>query len=73
MRSSVEGKSTRYRSIDVALGWPLRYAHSSAEVTDTRIWMRWERLPKCLRRTGELAPQNLIQEKVSFFLNHFSC
>jgi putative aminopeptidase FrvX len=27
---------TRYGSIDIALGWPLRYAHSPAEVIDTR-------------------------------------
>ena len=27
---------TRYGSVDVALGWPLRYAHSPAEVIDTR-------------------------------------
>ncbi len=27
---------TRYGSVDVALGWPLRYAHSSAEVIDTK-------------------------------------
>jgi putative aminopeptidase len=27
---------TRYGSVDVALGWPLRYAHSPAEVVDTR-------------------------------------
>jgi putative aminopeptidase len=26
----------RYGSVDVALGWPLRYAHSPAEVIDTR-------------------------------------
>ena len=26
----------RYGSIDVALGWPLRYSHSPAEVVDTR-------------------------------------
>jgi putative aminopeptidase FrvX len=26
----------RYGSIDVAMGWPLRYAHSAAEVIDTR-------------------------------------
>jgi putative aminopeptidase FrvX len=26
----------RYGSVDVALGWPLRYAHSAAEVIDTR-------------------------------------
>jgi putative aminopeptidase FrvX len=26
----------RYGSIDVALGWPLRYSHSPAEVIDTR-------------------------------------
>ena len=27
---------TRYGAIDIALGWPLRYAHSPAEVIDTR-------------------------------------
>ena len=27
---------TRYGSVDVALGWPLRYSHSPAEVVDTR-------------------------------------
>jgi putative aminopeptidase len=27
---------TRYGSIDIALGWPLRYSHSPAEVIDTR-------------------------------------
>jgi putative aminopeptidase len=27
---------TRYGSIDVAMGWPLRYSHSPAEVIDTR-------------------------------------
>jgi putative aminopeptidase len=27
---------TRYGSVDVALGWPLRYAHSPAEVIDTQ-------------------------------------
>lgn len=27
---------TRYGSVDIALGWPLRYAHSPAEVIDTR-------------------------------------
>jgi putative aminopeptidase FrvX len=27
---------TRYGSADVALGWPLRYSHSPAEVVDTR-------------------------------------
>lgn len=27
---------TRFGSIDVALGWPLRYSHSPAEVIDTR-------------------------------------
>jgi putative aminopeptidase len=26
----------RYGSLDVALGWPLRYSHSPAEVVDTR-------------------------------------
>jgi putative aminopeptidase FrvX len=26
----------RYGSVDVALGWPLRYSHSPAEVIDTR-------------------------------------
>jgi putative aminopeptidase FrvX len=26
----------RYGSLDVALGWPLRYSHSPAEVIDTR-------------------------------------
>ncbi|HXP71191.1 MAG TPA: peptidase M42, partial [Candidatus Dormibacteraeota bacterium] len=26
----------RYGSIDVALGWPLRYSHAPAEVVDTR-------------------------------------
>jgi putative aminopeptidase FrvX len=26
----------RYGSVDIALGWPLRYAHSPAEVIDTR-------------------------------------
>jgi putative aminopeptidase FrvX len=26
----------RYGSVDVAMGWPLRYAHSSAEVIDTK-------------------------------------
>jgi putative aminopeptidase FrvX len=25
-----------YGSVDVALGWPLRYSHSPAEVIDTR-------------------------------------
>ena len=27
---------TRYGAVDVALGWPLRYSHSAAEVIDTR-------------------------------------
>jgi putative aminopeptidase FrvX len=27
---------TRYGSVDIPLGWPLRYAHSPAEVIDTR-------------------------------------
>ena len=27
---------TRYSSVDVALGWPLRYSHSPAEVIDTK-------------------------------------
>ena len=27
---------TRFGSVDVALGWPLRYSHSPAEVVDTR-------------------------------------
>src|SRR5258708_12700876 len=27
---------TRFGSVDVALGWPLRYSHSPAEVIDTR-------------------------------------
>jgi putative aminopeptidase FrvX len=27
---------TRYGSVDIALGWPLRYSHSPAEVIDTR-------------------------------------
>jgi len=27
---------TRYGSTDIALGWPLRYSHSPAEVIDTR-------------------------------------
>jgi len=27
---------TRYGSVDIALGWPLRYSHSPAEVVDTR-------------------------------------
>jgi putative aminopeptidase len=27
---------TRFGSVDVAMGWPLRYAHSPAEVIDTR-------------------------------------
>ena len=27
---------TRYGSVDVALGWPLRYSHSPAEVIDTK-------------------------------------
>jgi putative aminopeptidase len=26
----------RYGSVDVAMGWPLRYAHSAAEVIDTK-------------------------------------
>jgi putative aminopeptidase FrvX len=26
----------QYGSVDVALGWPLRYSHSPAEVIDTR-------------------------------------
>jgi putative aminopeptidase FrvX len=26
----------RYGSVDIALGWPLRYSHSPAEVIDTR-------------------------------------
>jgi putative aminopeptidase len=26
----------RYGSVDVALGWPLRYSHSPAEVIDTK-------------------------------------
>jgi putative aminopeptidase len=26
----------RYGAVDVALGWPLRYSHSPAEVIDTR-------------------------------------
>jgi putative aminopeptidase FrvX len=26
---------TRYASVDVALGWPLRYSHSPGEVIDT--------------------------------------
>jgi putative aminopeptidase FrvX len=26
----------RYGTLDVALGWPLRYSHSPAEVIDTR-------------------------------------
>jgi putative aminopeptidase len=26
----------RYGSVDVALGWPLRYSHSPGEVIDTR-------------------------------------
>jgi putative aminopeptidase FrvX len=25
-----------YGSVDIALGWPLRYSHSPAEVVDTR-------------------------------------
>ena len=27
---------TRYGAVDIALGWPLRYSHSPAEVIDTR-------------------------------------
>jgi len=27
---------TRFGTVDVALGWPLRYSHSPAEVIDTR-------------------------------------
>jgi putative aminopeptidase FrvX len=27
---------TRFGAVDVALGWPLRYSHSAAEVVDTR-------------------------------------
>jgi putative aminopeptidase FrvX len=27
---------TRFGSVDVAMGWPLRYSHSPAEVIDTR-------------------------------------
>jgi len=27
---------TRYGSVDVALGWPLRYSHSPGEVIDTK-------------------------------------
>ena len=27
---------TRYGAVDIPLGWPLRYAHSAAEVIDTR-------------------------------------
>jgi putative aminopeptidase len=27
---------TRFGGVDVAMGWPLRYAHSPAEVIDTR-------------------------------------
>jgi putative aminopeptidase len=27
---------TRFGGVDVAIGWPLRYAHSPAEVIDTR-------------------------------------
>ena len=26
----------RYGSVDVALGWPLRYSHSPGEVIDTK-------------------------------------
>ncbi len=26
----------RYGSVDIPLGWPLRYSHSPAEVVDTR-------------------------------------
>jgi len=26
----------RYGSVDIALGWPLRYSHSPAELVDTR-------------------------------------
>jgi putative aminopeptidase FrvX len=26
----------RYGAVDIALGWPLRYSHSPAEVIDTR-------------------------------------
>ena len=27
---------TRYGSVDIPLGWPLRYSHSPAEVIDTK-------------------------------------
>jgi putative aminopeptidase FrvX len=27
---------TRYGSVDIPLGWPLRYSHSPGEVIDTR-------------------------------------
>lgn len=52
-----------YGSTDVALGWPLRYSHSPAEVIDIS-WIRWLRpsppWPKAGRKTRSYLGFRLI-------------
>jgi putative aminopeptidase len=42
----------RYGSVDVALGWPLRYSHSAAEVIDTRDVESLARIITVIARSG---------------------
>jgi len=42
---------TRYGSVDVALGWPLRYAHSPGEVIDTRDFEGLTRIITAIARS----------------------
>jgi len=42
---------TRYGSVDVALGWPLRNAHSPAEVIDTRDYEALTRIIAAIARS----------------------
>ena len=41
----------RYGSVDIALGWPLRYSHSPAEVIDTRDVDALARIVAVIART----------------------
>ena len=40
----------RYGSVDVALGWPLRYPHSPAELIDTRDFDALSKIVEILAR-----------------------
>ena len=43
----------RYGSVDIALGWPLRYSHSPAEVIDTRDLDSLARIIAVIAKTGD--------------------